>query len=140
MKRQIVLVIPILVCLLAVPAQAQQRSPNPQGQQGAGANPTPALIDVLNLLQAQQNGPLGARGGGGRGPADPEVENQIRELERFINRAGAPVVVTVVSGAWWSNATLANRLGLSDDQKAKILKSFENHRLTLEANKASLEK
>jgi Spy/CpxP family protein refolding chaperone len=141
MKRQETLLILILTCVIAVPAAAQQRSPNPQGQQGAaGANNTPALLDLLNLLQAQQNGTLGARGGGGRGPIDDGVTNQLRELERFINRAGAPVVVTVASGAWWANATLANRLGLTDDQKAKILKTFENHRLTLESNKASLEK
>ena len=76
----------------------------------------------------------------GEALSNDSVESQLRELERFINRAGAPVVVTVVSGAWWSNATLGNQLGLTDDQKAKILKSFENHRLTLESNKASLEK
>jgi Spy/CpxP family protein refolding chaperone len=64
----------------------------------------------------------------------------MRELERFINRAGGPVVVSVVSGAWWNNAILMSQLGLTEDQKAKIMKSFENHRLTLESNKASLEK
>ena len=141
MKRQKLLLIPILACLVVVPAEAQQRSPNPQGPQGAaGANNSPALLDLLNLLQAQQNGTLSARGGGGRGPIDDGVTNQLRELERFINRAGAPVVVTVASGAWWANAMLANRLGLTDDQKAKILTAFENHRLTLESNKAALEK
>ena len=141
MKRQEIPLILILACLVAVPAEAQQRSPNPQGQQGdAGANNPRAVLDILNLLQAQQNGTLSARGGGGRGPIDDGVANQLRELERFINRAGAPVVVTVASGAWWANATLANRLGLTDEQKAKILKAFENHRLTLESNKVALEK
>jgi Spy/CpxP family protein refolding chaperone len=140
MKPKSVLLIPMVLFLIGATAEAQQRSPNPQGQRGAGADSPPALLDLLNLLEASQQGTLGARGGGGRGPVDPGVETQLRELERFINRAGAPVVVTVVSGAWWSNATLGNQLGLTDDQKAKILKSFENHRLTLESNKASLEK
>lgn len=141
MKPQSILLVPIVMFLMGTTAQSQQRSPNPQGQGGAGAeSPAPALIDILNLLQGQQQTPFGVRGGGGRGPVKDSVESQLRELERFINRAGAPVVVTVVSGAWWNNATLVNQLGITDDQKAKILKSFENHRLTLEANKASLEK
>jgi hypothetical protein len=41
----------------------------------------------------------------------------------------------VVSGAWWSNTALVTRLGLTVDQKAKIEKSFENHRLSLESSK-----
>ena len=139
MRPKSVLLIPMVLFLIGATAEAQQRSPNPQGQRGAGAD-SPPLLDLLNLLEAQQQGTLGARGGGGRGPANDSVETQLRELERFINRAGAPVVVTVVSGAWWSNASLTSQLGLTDDQKTKILKSFENHRLTLESNKASLEK
>ena len=142
MRPKSVLLIPMVLFLIGATAEAQQRSPNPQGQRGAGTDPAPALLDLLNLLEAQTQGTLGARGGGGLGPGNgnDSVESQLRELERFINRAGAPVVVTVVSGAWWSNATLGNQLGLTDDQKARILKSFENHRLTMESNKASLEK
>ena len=142
MRPKSVLLIPMVLLFIGTTAEAQQRSPNPQGQRGAGAD-SPPLLDLLNLLEAQQQGTLGARGGGGRGGlgnGNDSVESQLRELERFINRAGAPVVVTVVSGAWWSNASLTSQLGLTDDQKTKILKSFENHRLTLESNKASLEK
>lgn len=90
--------------------------------------------------QAAQTGTAGQRGGGGRGSVDTGVESQLRELERFINRAGGPVVVTVASGAWWSNTALVARLGMTDDQKAKIEKSFENHRLNLESSKALLER
>ena len=135
MKRLHVLLLTLIVLFTSIPAQAQQ-SPNPQGEQRA--------LDLLQLMQALEQQRSGAaqlqRGGGGRGAADSEVESNLRELERFINRAGAPVVVNVVSGAWWSNPTLMSRLGLTEDQKQKILKSFENHRLSLEANKALLEK
>jgi Spy/CpxP family protein refolding chaperone len=138
MRPKSVLLIPMVLFLIGATAEAQQRSLNPQGQRGAGAD-SPPLLDLLNLLEAQQQGTLGARGGGGRGPANDNVD-QLRELERFINRAGGPVVVNVVSGAWWSNTTLVTRLGLTLDQKAKIEKSFENHRLSLESSKALLEK
>jgi len=136
MKPLNILLVPAIAVLMTVTVQAQERSPNPQGQRGDADSR--GLLDILNLLQAQQQGTL--RGGGGRGPVDPGVESQLRELERFINRAGAPVVVNVVSGAWWSNTALVTRLGLTVDQKAKIEKSFENHRLSLESSKAVLEK
>jgi Spy/CpxP family protein refolding chaperone len=122
-----------MLVLFGATVSAQQRSPIPPGTE------SPRLLDLLNLLEAQQRTP-GTRGGGGRGPVDDGIQDQMRELERFINRAGGPVVVSVVSGAWWNNAILMSQLGLTEDQKAKIMKSFENHRLTLESNKASLEK
>jgi hypothetical protein len=133
MKRQNVLLIAVMLVLFGATVSAQQRSPIPPGTE------SPRLLDLLNLLEAQQRTP-GTRGGGGRGPVDDGIQDQMRELERFINRAGGPVVVSVVSGAWWNNAILMSQLGLTEDQKAKIMKSFENHRLTLESNKASLEK
>ena len=43
-------------------------------------------------------------------------------------------------GAWWTNAALVAGLGLSDDQKARIERVFENHRPNLELNRATLEK
>jgi Spy/CpxP family protein refolding chaperone len=49
-------------------------------------------------------------------------------------------VVNAVTGAWWTNPALVSRLGLTENQKEKILKSFENHRLSLESSKALLEK
>ena len=139
MRRHNVLSISMVVFLLGATAQAQQRSPNPRG---GGADSPPAL-DLLNLLQALEqvsSTTAGQRSRGGRGGADTGVEDQLRELERFINRAGGPVIVTVASGAWWSNTALVARLGLSDDQKARIEKSFENHRLNLESSKTLLEK
>ena len=136
MKRLHVLLLTTIVLLTSIPAQAQQRSPNPQGEQRP--------LDLLQLMQALEQQRSGAaqlqRGGGGRGGTDSEVEANLRELERFINRAGAPVVVNAVTGAWWTNPALVSRLGLSEDQKEKILKSFENHRLSLESSKLLLEK
>ena len=43
-------------------------------------------------------------------------------------------------GAWWTNASLVARLGLTDDQKVKIERAFENHRLDLESKTALLQK
>jgi Spy/CpxP family protein refolding chaperone len=45
-----------------------------------------------------------------------------------------------VGGAWWTEASVIARLGLSDDQKTKIERAFENHRLTLISNRTTLEK
>ena len=50
------------------------------------------------------------------------------------------MVVNVSSGAWWTNTSLVSQLNLSEDQKAKIVRSFENNRLNLESSKAQLEK
>jgi hypothetical protein len=43
-------------------------------------------------------------------------------------------------GAWWTNNGLVERLGLSDDQKSKIEKAFENHRQAIVTSTAGLEK
>ena len=45
-----------------------------------------------------------------------------------------------VGGAWWTDASVIASLGLTDDQKAKIEKAFENHRLTLVSNRNALER
>jgi Spy/CpxP family protein refolding chaperone len=49
-------------------------------------------------------------------------------------------VRTQVSGAWWMNTALVQRLGITDDQKAKIERTFENHRLSIMSTTAQLEK
>jgi Spy/CpxP family protein refolding chaperone len=50
------------------------------------------------------------------------------------------VVRTQVAGAWWTNAALVQRLGITDDQKAKIERTFENHRLSIVSTTDLLEK
>jgi TonB family protein len=70
----------------------------------------------------------GQRGGGG-GRGLPVWTN--REL-------GAKK--TWPSGAWWTNTALVQQLGLTDDQKAKIERTFENHRQSIVSGTALLEK
>jgi len=50
------------------------------------------------------------------------------------------VVTAQVPGAWWTNTALVERLGLTDDQKAKIERTFENHRQNILSATAQLEK
>jgi Spy/CpxP family protein refolding chaperone len=45
-----------------------------------------------------------------------------------------------VSGAWWMNTALMQRLGITDDQKAKIERTFENHRQAILSTTDQLEK
>jgi TonB family protein len=76
--------------------------------------------------------------------SDPRIEqfiNQLREGQRGGGRGTPAVWVNPpVSGAWWTNTALVQRLGLTDDQKAKIERAFENHRLSIVTNTATLEK
>jgi len=44
------------------------------------------------------------------------------------------------SGAWWTNTALVQQLGLTDDQKTKIERTFENHRQSIVSSTAMLEK
>ena len=83
---------------------------------------------------AQQRSP-----GGGIGGSD-EVANQMRELERFINRAGGAVVVQAASGAWWNNPAFLTQLQLTEEQKARIERSFSTHQAALDAGRLELEK
>jgi Spy/CpxP family protein refolding chaperone len=43
-------------------------------------------------------------------------------------------------GAWWTNTALVARLGLTDDQKARIERAFEAHRQNIVSGTAALEK
>ena len=51
--------------------------------------------------------------------------------------------VTRIDGttsAWWTNTALLTRLGITDDQKARIERTFEAHKQNLTTNKDQLEK
>jgi len=122
----------LLSFVLVVPALAQQRSAGPAGQQPVD----PQLLQLKDQLNR-----VAERGGGARGvPPDQATAAYLRELERFVNKANGPVIVSLTSGAWWTNTALVTQLGLTNDQRTKIERSFESHRLTLEADKAQLEK
>jgi Spy/CpxP family protein refolding chaperone len=81
----------------------------------------------------------------------PEATRDL-QLFNFLQQSGASAAtyriladgtrqVRVVSaGAWWTNTELMTRLGLTDDQKAKVQRAFENHRLDIEQSTASLDK
>jgi carboxylesterase type B len=94
-----------------------------------------ALCGLALPAYAQQ------RSGGGRGAVDqatvpqnnPRAE-QLLVLSDRLNRVAA------LSPAWWTNTALITRLGITDDQKARIERTFESHRLKLETAKAALEK
>src|SRR5262249_33806831 len=47
---------------------------------------------------------------------------------------------TQLSGAWWMNAALIQRLGITDDQKEKIERVFENHRQVIVSATDQLER
>src|SRR5207245_1441161 len=44
-----------------------------------------------------------------------------------------------VDGAWWTDTALVQRLGLTDDQKAKIEHTYENHRDRIVSSTTTLE-
>jgi TonB family protein len=85
---------------------------------------------------------------------DPTLRERMdREIERYFNQfaqgrggRGASDLSTAVNrlrgagGAWWTNAELVQRLGLTDDQKSKIERTFENHRPAIVAGTSLLEK
>src|SRR5262245_17089390 len=52
----------------------------------------------------------------------------------------ARAVVIQQPGAWWTNTALVERLGLTEEQKAKIERTFENHRQNIVSATAQLEK
>lgn len=50
------------------------------------------------------------------------------------------LVRTTIGGAWWTNTALVQQLGLTDDQKAKIEKAYENHRQNIVSSTQLLDK
>jgi len=72
--------------------------------------------------------------------------NMLRELERAKNLQERRLTrndlnsTPGTSGAWWTNSTIIAGLGLSEDQKAKIARAFDNHSRNIVNNSALLEK
>ncbi|MBI2149440.1 MAG: periplasmic heavy metal sensor [Acidobacteria bacterium] len=98
----------LLPCLMGatVYAQTSQEQPQQQELQRRLRQAEQLIIQSNQFLQARSP-QAGLRGGG---------------------RGGAAV------GAWWTNAALVERLGLTDDQKLRIERAFENHRLKIVSN------
>jgi hypothetical protein len=160
MKRNTLVFLVLSVCLMGASAYGQARSSNPpQGAQTDAARLAEAvarlqavretmtevqvqrqLQDIAVLLQRAQQ------------LKDNDRVNALREAERALalmaNRRmvvrpsslGGGLFVQVAGGAWWTDAALVARLGLTEDQRSRIERAFTNHRLNLEASRANLEK
>lgn len=119
----------VLVAFLARPdakAQGVTQSPQEAGPQDQVLQEQQRreLERFVNLLARAQ------RGGGGRGtPGGVNLPTPLR----------GPVTKKT-DGAWWTNTALVQQLGLTDEQKAKIERAFENHRQTIVSSTAQLEK
>lgn len=72
--------------------------------------------------------------------------NRLREEERAQNLVARrvpspnPNGALINGGAWWTNTTVVTELGLTEDQKTKIGRAFENHSRTIVSNSGQLEK
>jgi beta-lactamase regulating signal transducer with metallopeptidase domain len=66
-------------------------------------------------------------------PSDPSL------LPRLIRSVGGLTFRTAqMPGVWWTDPLLLSRLGLTDDQKAKIDNAFENHRQSIVSSRERL--
>jgi Spy/CpxP family protein refolding chaperone len=81
------------------------------------------LLMTASIAQAQQR------------TLPPEAQQRAADLVKQLQATRG-----LVGGAWWTNAEFAARLGLTDDQKAKLQRAFDNHRQSLTANTEQLNK
>jgi Spy/CpxP family protein refolding chaperone len=149
-KRRCLRLAVMIVLLFASVAQAQQRDP--------------ALAELLLQLQNAPPTPppppgaprSGGRGGGQRNstpqnPANPDLLNDVRtivapiEIQATVggnttSTTGRTILASPATGAWWTNADITARLNLTEDQKTRIGRAFENNRQALATNKETLEK
>jgi hypothetical protein len=117
--------------LFAAAAQGQSPTLGPQEALRQLAERLQEIQGVQQQLQQQQQFQQGGGArGGGRGAA-PGVATpfgvQPRIYERF-------------TPAWWTNANTVAVLGLTDDQKSKIEKIYENHKQSIATDSETLGK
>jgi Spy/CpxP family protein refolding chaperone len=90
------------------------------------------LLMTATLAQAQQR------------TLPPDVQQRLGETIKLLQQQQDQAKVAAfglqLGGAWWTNAEFAARLGLTDDQKAKLQRAFDNHRQSLTANTEQLTK
>jgi len=105
---------------------------------------------MANLQRAQETlpglavaAPAGVRGlllNAGT-PINPRSCRSDRMIPAPVDDANpGRILVRNDATAWWTNTTLLTRLGSSDDQKAKIDRTFESHKQNLTASMDQLEK
>jgi hypothetical protein len=74
-------------------------------------------------------------------PGNPDLLGEIRMILAPVDGTNpGRVIIRTDATAWWTNATLLTRLGITDDQKAKIEHTFETHKQSLTTSKDALEK
>ena len=127
--RIVFLITVVTLFFLTMLAQAQQpavvQTPfgpiqNPRGTSDS-QNLTAARLSLEELAQARGRG----------GPTVVDQQYLIPPGQRGQNWA---------NGAWWTNTAVIQRLGLTDDQKLKIERAYENHRQNIVSTSNTLEK
>ena len=72
---------------------------------------------------------------------NPDLVGEVRMILAPVDGTGpARVYLRTNATAWWTNPTLLTRLGITDDQKAKIERTFEAHKQNLTTTRDQLEK
>jgi Spy/CpxP family protein refolding chaperone len=81
-----------------------------------------------------------------QGVTPSQSVDRLREEERAQNQVARrvpspnPNGALINGGAWWTNITVVSELGLTDDQKTKIGRAFDNHSRAIVNNSGLLEK
>ena len=97
------------------------------------------LAALTSAAYAQTPTAVGQRQGGPRGTQGAAPANStLQSWDRRV--ALEPVTTYSVTTAWWTNAALMSRLGLTDAQKSRIEATFEANRQNLISSKELLEK
>lgn len=133
MKRYKGTVLAVLLALLLMSATVQAQGVTPSPQVGAQIQELARvrLAQVEQDLQVFRFG--GQRAGGGRGNViDLPAGARVRVGEIFNGLQ--------LGGAWWTNTALVQQLGLTDDQKTKIERAYENHRQKIMSDTEQLDK
>ena len=101
-------------------------------QDSVGRLVAPVRVQALPVITAQ--------------PINPDIIEQLRLIPLMASLNGGQLSarrVTRLDGAtsaWWTNTALLTRLGISDDQKLRIERTFEAHKQNLTTSKDQLEK
>ena len=78
----------------------------------------------------------------GAAPDQDRLREEVRALNQVARKVPSPNPngPVINGGAWWTNTTVAAELKLTDDQKAKIARAFENHSRNIMNSTGFLEK
>jgi Spy/CpxP family protein refolding chaperone len=124
MKTIRILIGPLTILMMGAIAQSQQRTTEPPQQRTtepqAGKTPGQYPPEVLRQIEGLISGANGL-----------EAKRQVRWITGDSFAGGS---------AWWTNTALVTRLGLTDDQKTRVERAFENHRQSLTTNTEQLTK